>query len=106
MVFATVPLSDYRFEEGEPTVRRIASSHVGHRAFCGDCGTPLYTRVEHQPDTLDFSVATLDDPGRVRPGFHIFWASRPPWVEIQDSLPKYEQFRPNGVDLEGNGPSA
>lgn len=104
MVFATVPLGNYRFEAGEYAVRRVASSNLGHRAFCGECGTPLYTHVEHQPDTLDFSVATLDKPGRVRPGFHIFWSSRLPYNQIDDSLPKYEQFRPNTVGLEGTEP--
>ena len=104
MVFATVPLADYRFTEGETAVRRIASSSFGHRAFCGECGTPLYTHVEHQPDTLDFSVATLDTPQKVRPGFHIFWSSRIPWIQIDDGLPKFDRFRPNTVGLEGTEP--
>ena len=30
------------------------------------CGTPLAMRVDHQPETVDFSIATLDDPGRDR----------------------------------------
>jgi hypothetical protein len=104
MVFATVPLADYRLEAGKTAVRRVKSSDFGHRAFCGECGTPLYTHVEHQPDTLDFSVATLDEPGRVRPGFHIFWSSRVPWLEIDDDLPKFDRFRPNTVGLEGTEP--
>jgi hypothetical protein len=106
MVFATVPQADYRFETGESVVRKVASSSFGHRAFCGRCGTPLYTHVEHQPDTLDFSVATLDEPGRVSPGFHIFWASRIAWAQADDGLPKFDRFRPNTVGLEGTEPPA
>lgn len=106
MVFATVPLADYQFEAGEAEVRRVKSTDFGHRAFCGQCGTPLYTHVEHQPDTLDFSVTTLDEPGRVRPGFHIFWSSRVPWIRIDDGLPKFDRFRPNTVGLEGTEPPA
>ena len=104
MVFATVPLADYRFTEGEAAVRSFPSSSFGHRAFCGRCGTPLFTRVEHQPDTVDFSLCTLDEPGRVRPGFHIFWSSRVDWMECDDGLPKYDRFRPNTVGLEGTEP--
>jgi hypothetical protein len=104
MAFATVLLGDYRFDRGEAFVRKVASSSFGHRAFCRECGTPLYTHVEHQPDTLDFSIATLDEPGRVRPGFHIFWSSRLPWVEMDDGLPKYDRFRPNTVGLDGTEP--
>ncbi len=106
MVFATVPFDDYRFEAGEEAVRTVASSRFGYRAFCGECGTPLYTRVDHQPDTIDFSVATLDEPGRVRPGFHIFWSSRVPWTQVDDDLPKFDRFRPNTVGLEGTEPPA
>ena len=106
MVFATVPLADYRFEAGEAQVRRVASSNFGYRTFCGECGTPLYTHVEHQPDTLDFSVATLDEPGRVRPDFHIFWASRVTWLKLDDGLPKFDRFRPNTVGLAGTEPPA
>ena len=106
MVFATVPLGDYCVEAGNNAIKRTESSSFGHRAFCGECGTPLYTHVEHQPDTLDFSLATLDEPGRVRPGFHIFWSSRIPWMQIDDGLPKYDKFRPNTVGLEGTEPPA
>ena len=106
MVFATVPFDDYQFEAGEEAVRTVASSRFGYRAFCGECGTPLYTRVDHQPDTIDFSVATLDGPGRVPPGFHIFWASRPGWVECDDGLPKFDRFRPHTRGLEGVEPPA
>src|SRR5688500_1341595 len=104
MVFATVSVVDYRFKAGEEAVRKVASSSFGHRAFCGQCGTPLYTHVEHQPGTLDFSVATLEEPGRVRPGFHIFWSSRIEWLKLDDGLPKYDRFRPNTVGLEGTEP--
>ena len=106
MVFATVPLADYRFTAGETAVRRVASSGFGHRAFCGECGSPLYTHVEHQADMLDFSVTTLDEPGLVRPGFHIFWSSRVPWMAVDDGLPKYDRFRQNTVGLEGTEPPA
>ena len=106
MVFATVPVGDYGFDAGEEAVRRVASSSFGYRAFCSQCGTPLYTHVEHQADTLDFSVATLDEPGRVRPGYHIFWSSRIAWAGAEDGLPKYDRFRPDTRGLDGIEPPA
>jgi hypothetical protein len=106
MVFATVKFRDYQFEAGEEAVRTVASSRFGYRGFCGECGTPLYMRVDHQPDTIDFSVTTLDEPGRLRPGFHIFWSSRAPWMQIDDGLPRFDRFRPNTVGLEGTEPPA
>ena len=104
MVFATVPVCDHQFTAGEEKVRRVASSSFGHRAFCGECGTPLYMKVDHQPETIDFGVATLDEPSRIRPGFHIFWASRLPWVEMEDGLPKHDRLRPETRGLSGTEP--
>jgi hypothetical protein len=104
MAFASAPVGDYRLVAGQDVVRTVASSSFGHRGFCGNCGTPLYMKVDHQPETVDLSIATLDDPGEVRPGFHIFWASRVPWFEIEDSLPKFDRFRPDIRGLEGTDP--
>ena len=104
MAFASVPVSDYRFIAGEESVRTVRSSSFGHRGACGRCGTPLYMRVDHQPETVDFSIATLDDPSSVSPGFHIFWASRLPWFPDGDGLPRHERFRPDTRGLNGTEP--
>ena len=106
MVFATVPVSDFLWTRGEEKVRSVASSSFGHRYFCGDCGTPFLMKVDHQPDTLDFSVGTLDDTNAVEPSYHIFWESRVGWFDPADDLPKHEKFRPDTRGLEGTDPPA
>ena len=106
MVFASVSEGKYLFDQGGAAVRKVRSSSFGHRGYCGECGTPLYMKVDHQPETVDFSVATLDEPGRVRPGFHIFWASRVPWLLLDDNLPKFDRFRLETRGLEGTEPPA
>jgi hypothetical protein len=104
MVFASVLAGDYAIVRGEEKVKDWKSSHFGHRRFCGDCGTPLLMEVDHQPETADFSVATLDDPDSVAPGFHIFTASRIAWFDPGDTLPRHERFRPGTRGLEGTEP--
>jgi hypothetical protein len=61
-------------------------------------------KVDHQPETVDFSVATLDDPDAVAPGFHIFWGSKIEWFEPKDELPRHDKFRPDTRGLEGTEP--
>jgi hypothetical protein len=106
MAFATVPVADFAFTAGEERVRSFKSSEFGRRHYCGDCGTPLMVKVDHQPDTLDFSIATLDDPDAVPPGFHIFYGSKVAWFEPGDDLPRHERFRPDTRGLEGTEPPA
>jgi hypothetical protein len=104
MVFATVPAGHFIWTKGADKVRSFRSSSFGGRSFCGECGTPFLMRVDHQPETIDFTVATLDDPGRMSPEFHIFWTSRLPWFEPKDDLPKHSRFRPDTRGLEGTEP--
>ena len=106
MPFATVAAGDFAWTEGEAAIRWVVSSSFGQRAFCADCGSPLQVRVDHQPETVDFPIATLDDPAAIEPGFHIFWGSKVPWFDPGDDLPKHEKFRPDTRGLEGPEPPA
>ena len=104
MVFASVPDGHLVWTKGKEKVRQVRSSSFGHRVFCGECGTPFLMRVDHQPETVDFSVATLDSPETVAPGFHIFWASRVYWFNPADKLPRHDRFRPDTRGLDGAEP--
>ena len=104
MPFASIAAGDFRWSKGESTVRWLRSSNFGRRAFCGECGTPLQVQVEHQPETVDFPIVTLDDPERIAPAFHIFWESKLSWFNPGDSLPRHDRFRPNTRGLESTDP--
>jgi hypothetical protein len=106
MVFSTVPAGDLVFTEGADRVKVHQSTSFGERRFCADCGTPLTIQVDYQPETIDFPVATLDEPDAVAPGFHIFRASRIAWFETADGLPRHDRFRPETRGLEGTEPPA
>jgi len=104
MAFASVPHGNLVWTEGAQKVRTVRSSSFGHRSFCGECGTPFLMQVDHQPETVDFSVATLDEPEAIAPAFHIFWGSRIGWFNPGDDLPRHEKFRPDTRGLEGTEP--
>jgi hypothetical protein len=97
LAFATVRRSDLLIEAGNRVRRR--SSDIGERWFCADCGTPLAMAVDHQPDTIDFTIPTLDDPAGVPPGYHIWTQHRIGWFDTADRLPPHERFRPHTVGL-------
>jgi hypothetical protein len=105
-VFATVPEGDLLWTRGAEAVKSVRSSSFGHRTFCETCSTPFTIKVDHQPETVDFTVATLDDPSAIQPTFHIFWGSRIGWFDPSDDLPRYEKFRPDTRGLEGTEPPA
>jgi hypothetical protein len=104
MVFATVPVDDFVFVGDKSRLGLFQSSSFGRRHYCRACGTPLTMQVDHQPETIDFAVSTLDDPDVIAPEFHIFHASRISWFELADSLPKHARFRPHTRGLDGTEP--
>lgn len=104
MVFSSVPTGDFQLIAGEEAVGTIRLTAFGRRRFCTRCGTPLTIEVEFQPDTIDFTVGSLDAPDAVPPGFHIFRASKVAWFETTDALPRHDRFRPDTRGLEGTKP--
>ena len=104
MAFASVRNGDWVATQGEDAIEIVKTSSFGHRAFCGGCGTPLYVRVDHQPETVDFSIVTLDEPEAIEPEFHIFWGSKVSWFNTGDDLPKHDKFRPDTRGLNGTEP--
>jgi hypothetical protein len=51
--------------------------------------------VDHQPDTIDFTIASLDEPGRVMPEFHLYFGNHIPWFDTDDDHARYEGLRPD-----------
>jgi len=106
MAFASVKAGDWVVSAGEDRIAHVRSSDIAERLFCSACGTPLAIDYDVQPETFDFSLGTLDNPGAIAPGFHIFWGSRVDWFNPGDDLPRYDRFRPDTVGLSDSEPPA
>jgi hypothetical protein len=90
------PAAGFRLH-GAERVRRWESAAGFTRCFCERCGSVV-------PGDASQGLAFVpagnfdDDPG-IRPLAHIFVASKAPWFEIRDDLPRFDAFPP-GVDAE------
>ena len=104
MVFASIGREHFRYVAGEDKVKPLILTGFAERAFCGECGSPLTVAYDFQPDTIDLTVCTLDEPAAAPPEHHIFWASRPDWLDVPDDLPRHDRFRPGTEGLEGTEP--
>ena len=58
------------------------------RYFCADCGAHLALFTSLSPDTLDVTVATLDEPEQAPADRHIWVGSRRPRVTGDTQLPQ------------------
>ena len=92
--YVSGPADRFRLQ-GADNVVRWQSSPGFFRCFCGRCGAvvpgdPFDGKIFVPAGNFD------DDPG-ARPLAHIFVASKAPWFEICDSLPRFDAYPP-GID--------
>ncbi len=91
--YAHVEKAKFHWLAGEEWISRYKLAPGSFRAFCRVCGSlapgqaPYLTTVSVPAGLLD------DDPG-VRPRLHVFTASKAPWWEISDDLPKHLKWVP------------
>jgi hypothetical protein len=74
--------------KGEP--RKVA--HANRiRTFAACCGTHLFFEDALDSETIDVTIASLDDPTPFRPQKAIWLEDKLPWVTIDESLPSFPQ---------------
>ena len=64
------------------------------RAFCADCGTPLYTVSGPLVPFYPVKVGALDDPSTFQPQMHVYMADAQPWHLTHEGLPQFPKMPP------------
>ena len=85
--WGSVPRKDLVLTNGEP--RKITYENR-LRSFAACCGTHLFFEDSKDSDTIDFTIASLDDPSPFAPEKAIFLEDKLPWVVIDDSIPSFQ----------------
>jgi len=87
---AGIPKAEFRFTKGEPKLYQDSDTDSGNtveRYFCGRCGSPIYSAIPDQPDTLFLKTGTLDDTSGFQPQFHVWCDSKQSWVQLEKGVP-------------------
>ena len=82
VAWLTVPAIGFALVSGKPAA--FVSSAEVERGHCRDCGTSLTYRSG--PDTIDVTIASLDNPEEVRPTREIWLEHRLSWEPIDPVL--------------------
>jgi len=90
LAWSNTPRAGFRVLRGEP--RFVATSAEFHRAFCGDCGTLMWSESIDPArwDLVSAHHGTLDRAADIEPTVHIFHGDRLPWFRIDDDRPRYD----------------
>ncbi|MDJ0786014.1 MAG: GFA family protein [Myxococcota bacterium] len=93
--FATicmVPDAAFTLLSGEPRSYEVTGEGGGKvdRSFCGDCGSPLFSRVTAAPGLTFVKAAVFDDPSWIEVAGSWWSRSAQPWAPVDDSKPVTE----------------
>jgi hypothetical protein len=94
--FAAVGMSTaaFRLTAGTPAYyEKLADSgNTMRRAFCPQCGSPVFLTNSARPNLVVLYAGSVDDPSWVRPARDIYTASAQPWDYMDPALPKFPQM--------------
>jgi hypothetical protein len=88
VTWGSVPRENLVVTKGEP--RKIPYANR-IRSFAACCGTHLFFQDAEDSDTIDVTIASLDDPTPFAPQKAIFLEDKMPWVVIDESLPSFQK---------------
>jgi hypothetical protein len=89
--FARAYTQDLRVLAGSDALTTFVRSERWTIAFCNRCGSVVPNPPPGSP-LVEFGAGLLDDDPGVRISYHIFVASRAPWCELEDELPKFDEL--------------
>ena len=70
------------------------SGNVKTRAFCPECGSPVYVTFAANPGVFAVHAASLDDPARYKPQVVTYAARGYGWDKLDPALPKFDGMPP------------
>ncbi len=93
---ANSPLANNNLSfSGTEFIKEYLSTGDKIRAFCSECGSPLYSAKASIPSVKRIRLGTVDTPFTCTKKYHIYAGSIASWDEITDSYRKYTHNKPN-----------
>jgi len=88
-----IPAPVLTLEKGTPKAYTVDAESGGKvtREFCGDCGSPIFSKLSSNAGILVVKAGSLDDPSWVTPAMHFWTSSAQPWGIHDDGLPRVER---------------
>ncbi len=91
-----IPSAAFKLTSGQPKIfaDTANSGNTLYRAFCGDCGSPIYSQREKMPEMMVVKVGTLDESGAMKLAMNIWTNSARPWLSLAPDVEQYPENRP------------
>ncbi|MDH3714895.1 MAG: GFA family protein [Gammaproteobacteria bacterium] len=96
---ANAGLHRSKFELMDPHgwLREYESSPGKLRAFCSNCGSPVYAYLNSTPDIIRIRLGSLDTPFTKHAKAHTFVSDKASWEVIDGDLPQFDEWAPRDI---------
>ena len=84
--------SDFALSDPSDYLREYESSPGKYRAFCSNCGSPIYAYLTTTPESIRVRLGTLDTPFTKSAKAHTFVREKAPWELIHGDLPQFDEW--------------
>jgi len=68
------------------------SGNVKTRAFCPNCGAPVYMTFSAMPEVFTVHAASLDEPGRYRPQAVTYGVRGHAWDHLDPAVQRFDKM--------------
>jgi hypothetical protein len=76
---------------GTEFIKEFQTSDLKVRAFCSNCGSPLYSARSDMPEIRRLRMGSIDTDFTGDSRYHIYTDSKASWYEIVDNHPQYKE---------------
>lgn len=104
---ALAPNTAFEITQGKPKIyitKGDSGEDVG-RAFCPECGSPLWTVLADAPFT-PVKLGALDDSSDLKPELHIYVSSAARWHLMHEGLPTFPKMPPRPPNAHFSDPTS
>ncbi|MFT7111102.1 MAG: hypothetical protein ACI843_002780 [Psychrobacter glaciei] len=76
---------------GQDYIKEFETNDSKVRAFCKNCGSPLYSARKDNPNIKRLRLGTVETPFLCENKYHAYSSSKAPWYSITDNYHQYEE---------------
>jgi len=77
---------------GAEYIKEFKSNEFKVRAFCSNCGSPIYSARSDVPDKRRLRMGGIETPFVCENKYHIYADSKATWHEITDGYPQFKEM--------------
>ena len=89
-----VPVERFTVVRDDGTLRHFETTPGARRYFCGTCGSPVFAKVDADPEHVRIRLGTLAREAEAEIVAHVWVGSKAKWDRIADELPQYGECAP------------